>query len=266
MLPFVAFEAQCKSQGGEDRYSARRIGDHITYAAVFDGHAGSAAAEWCARNMADLVTTELVRTSAVDALARAFVRGNQRLSSVSAGTTASVVLVIDNWYLVTANVGDSKVILCDGGRALELTAGHRTSLASEAERIKKHGGTIIGDRINGILAVTRSLGDTEFGDVVTAYPTVTDCLVGPSTEFAVIASDGLWDVCTPAQAVRLVRGSHVPGEMAELLVEYAARQYRKKGEKADDITVGVIQFKRPNIQEWSFESEMEREIGNKYLD
>lgn len=266
MLPFVAFEAQCKLKGSEDRYSARRIGSNITYVAVFDGHAGSAAAEWCARNMADLVTSELAHSSAVDALARAFVRSNRSIGNTATGTTASVVLVVDNWYLVTANVGDSKVILCDAGRALELTVDHRASLPSEVERITKHGGSIVGDRVNGVLAVTRSLGDHELGELVTAYPTVTDCLVGPSTEFAIIASDGLWDVCSPSEAVDLIRGCYVPGEMAASLVEYAARKYRDRAEKADDITIGVIQFKRPNIQEWSFESEMEREIGNKYLD
>lgn len=69
------------------------------------------------------------------------------------------------------------------------------------------------DRVNGILAVSRAFGDTQFkganGDTLTgpvvATPELCTEVITPMTEFAIVASDGLWDVLAPQAAVNCVR-------------------------------------------------------------
>eukprot|EP01037_Dinobryon_pediforme_P042265 gene42265-52522_t len=80
---------------------------------------------------------------------------------------------------------------------------HRLDNEAEIERIKMAGGTVLNSRVNGILAVSRAFGDTEFkgeevtgqvtGSLLIAEPEIYSEIITPMTEFAIIATDGLWD-------------------------------------------------------------------------
>lgn len=64
------------------------------------------------------------------------------------------------WQVVVANVGDSRAVLCRGGRALNLSAEHRVwgktpNVLSEIERIESVGGWVDDGRVCGVLAVSR---------------------------------------------------------------------------------------------------------------
>jgi len=127
-----------------------------------------------------------------------------------AGTTATVALITRAGTLVVANVGDSRAVLCCGpkGEAVVLSRDHVASDPLEAARVLSLGGRIFqggddddddddsGDnehvsggkrrgkqgkrggssgtaRLNGKLAVTRSLGDRPFKPFTTAEPHTT---------------------------------------------------------------------------------------------
>ena len=97
--------------------------------------------------------------------------------------------------LYTANVGDARIILCRGGKALRLSYDHKGSDEKEGKRISNAGGLILNNRVNGVLAVTRALGDTYMKELVTGHPYTTETVVQPDVdEFIVIACDG---VCQP---------------------------------------------------------------------
>ncbi len=64
--------------------------------------------------------------------------------------------------LYCANVGDSKAVLCRGGRAVELSYDHKPSRPDEKERIIAAGGTVVTNRLFGVLGVSRSFGDARF--------------------------------------------------------------------------------------------------------
>ena len=107
--------------------------------------------------------------------------------------------------MVFAGVGDSMCVLSRGGRAVVLNKMHRLDNETEIERIKQAGGTVLNSRVNGILAVSRAFGDTEFkgeevtagkvaGRLLIAEPEIYSEIITPMTEFAIIATDGLWDM------------------------------------------------------------------------
>ena len=94
--------------------------------------------------------------------------------------------------LYTANVGDARIILCRSGKALRLSYDHKGSDENEGRRIANAGGLILNNRVNGVLAVTRALGDAYMKELVTGHPYTTETVIQPdSDEFIIIACDGV---------------------------------------------------------------------------
>lgn len=94
--------------------------------------------------------------------------------------------------LYTANVGDARIILCRTGKALRLSYDHKGSDENEGKRITNAGGLILNNRVNGVLAVTRALGDSYMKELVTGHPYTTETVIQPDMdEFVIIACDGV---------------------------------------------------------------------------
>jgi serine/threonine protein phosphatase PrpC len=75
-----------------------------------------------------------------------------------AGTTAIVLLMTkDKFY--TANIGDSRAVLCRSGKAVPLSFDHKPDNPQEHSRIEKAGGIVDQGRINGALNLSRAFGD-----------------------------------------------------------------------------------------------------------
>jgi len=64
--------------------------------------------------------------------------------------------------IICSNAGDSRTIMCQGGKAVDLSVDHRPEDETEKARIEAAGIKVIGDRVNGTLKVARAIGDTEF--------------------------------------------------------------------------------------------------------
>ncbi|ODQ64717.1 protein serine/threonine phosphatase 2C [Nadsonia fulvescens var. elongata DSM 6958] len=140
--------------------------------------------------------------------------------------------------LYTANVGDSRIILCRGGKALRLSYDHKGTDKYEASRITNAGGIMINGRVNGMLAVTRALGDTYVKEFVTGHPYTTVTKINALTdEFLIVACDGLFDVCKDQQAVDLVRNIRDPKAASQALVDYALDNF-----SSDNLSVMVIRL------------------------
>ena len=63
--------------------------------------------------------------------------------------------------------------------------------AAEAKRIMDAGGFVMSGRVNGVLAVTRSLGDSSMKEFVVGSPYTTETELGDDDEFLIIACDGV---------------------------------------------------------------------------
>lgn len=79
---------------------------------------------------------------------------------------------------------------------------HKPTNPDEEKRIKDAGGYVFWDRVNGMLNVSRALGDLTFKNElsldehhqqVTCVPGVKTHQIDDNTEFIVIACDGVWD-------------------------------------------------------------------------
>ena len=138
-----------------------------------------------------------------------FVSGDER-----SGSTA-IVTIVTNTHIVFANCGDSRALLSrNGGQIAFATVDHKPYNENEKLRIEKAGGSVIIQRVNGSLAVSRALGDFDYKRVenlpcteqlVSAEPELTCIERSPDDEFLVLACDGIWDVMSNQEVVDFVR-------------------------------------------------------------
>ena len=212
----------------EDRWF---VSDDLRFFGVYDGHGGFRVADVAQRLLYDFVSRFLREESDVSpasvesALRAAFAELSHVVledPDVSLeGSTAVAVFLCDD-EIVTANVGDSRAILCRGTTAINLSNDHKPDAPAERERIEKLGGHVkwhgyLGPdrlpvpgmgayRINGNLAVSRALGDRLERPFVSSEPEIIRLKRKPDEDrFIIIASDGLWDALTSAEAVDFVR-------------------------------------------------------------
>jgi serine/threonine protein phosphatase PrpC len=158
-------------------------------------------------------------------LREAFLETNEKLcfdEKIKNGTTASVAYMRPitttttttsttvTHRLYTANVGDSRIVLCRNGQAVRLTVDHRPNDPDEQRRVRDAGGYIINHRVNAILAVTRAIGDVYLQPMVSSDPHTSVVNIRPEDEFIIIACDGVWDVIEDQAAVDLIKGESDP--------------------------------------------------------
>ncbi|KAJ1733016.1 phosphatase 2C [Coemansia biformis] len=222
--------------------------------AIFDGHAGRQAAQWCGDNFADIflgLRAEHPDALIPDILNRAFVEADRRLAvdvKTHSGCTAVVAFVrveevLDGdtvrrrRTLFCANVGDARAVLSRGGVAKRLTYDHKGEDPNEIERISEAGGYVFNGRVNGVLAVTRALGDSSLKQFVIGNPYTTETELDDGDDILILACDGLWDVCTDQAAVDLVREEKDTVIASEILLQHAL-----SNESMDNITTMVFRI------------------------
>jgi serine/threonine protein phosphatase PrpC len=121
------------------------------------------------------------------------------------GSTA-VACLISPSHVYLINCGDSRAIFCSDNQVVSSTVDHKPINQNERERIQNAGGSVMIQRVNGSLAVSRALGDYEYKSVEGRGPC--EQLVSPEPEiyvrerslekdeFVCLACDGIWDVMT----------------------------------------------------------------------
>ena len=99
------------------------------------------------------------------------------------------------------------------------------------------------------LAISRSFGDFEFGNVVTAAPSLSildlstlpepstsPSSSSPSSNILILACDGVWDVLTDEEAIKIVRGAGEDMTAASVML----RDYAYLRDSGDDLTVVCV--------------------------
>ena len=94
-----------------------------------------------------------------------------------------------------------------GAEAIRLSATHRPCVPSERERVTGVGGFILRERVLGVLAVTRAMGNHGLKSGQTgliARPSCKSMELQSDDRFLVLASDGLTDVLSDQTIVDIV--------------------------------------------------------------
>ncbi|VDK40528.1 unnamed protein product [Taenia asiatica] len=220
----------------EDAHCAiTRLPGHLkdwSFFAVFDGHAGALVSERCAAELLKrIVDTEEFKKidpelapsipEVRQGIREGFLALDEELRNLPeiangsdrSGSTAVCVLITPK-HIFFVNCGDSRAVLIRDGEVGFATTDHKPAHPSEKERIQKAGGSVIVERVNGNLAVSRSLGDYSYKTARDLGPT--EQLISPEPEITVIdrqpehdqmvvlACDGVWDVVSNEDLCRVV--------------------------------------------------------------
>ena len=81
--------------------------------------------------------------------------------AVAAGCTANVVLLTPT-HIICANAGDSRCVISQKGTAVDLSIDHKPDLPSERARVLASGHIVEEGRVDGIIAISRAIGDWEY--------------------------------------------------------------------------------------------------------
>ena len=83
----------------------------------------------------------------------------------AAGCTACSAIITPT-DIIVGNAGDSRAVLAkksgDKYTAIEMSEDHKPELPGEKARIESNGGFVEDNRVNGVLNLSRSLGDLEY--------------------------------------------------------------------------------------------------------
>ena len=258
-----------------DRWAVHVHEDEVT-AAVCDGHGVAGAAHW-GREIAAEAASMLAEGMGFEAfqslheerydetVRAAFEKRRESFKEqhgfdapgalpAEGGCTATVVNVSSDGLLTVKWVGDSRcVIQRRDGSVHALTTDHAAAThREEGLRIEKAGGAVEGayvaaPRAEGLLQVTRSLGDRahHLDDVVLATPEVVSVSVEDAA-FAVVATDGVWAFVDDSRAVDTVADALSKSDdvaaAAEALATLARERAAASPRGVDDIAVVVLVF------------------------
>ena len=107
-------------------------------------------------------------------------------------------------------MGDSRAVLVRaGGKILPLSNDHKPMRKDEKQRIENAGGSVVGGRVMGRLAVSRAFGQKKMKTtgVVSVEPEVISAQLFDNDQFVILACDGLWDVMDARSAVNMIHSS-----------------------------------------------------------
>jgi len=220
-------------------------------AEIYDGHGGKRPAQVAAEMLTpaflhalkmEMKKPESDRRRETDLLRGAYLEVDAYISTkrAQAGTCA-VQLYIRGDRFIAANTGDSRAIIGTQEGAVVLTRDHKPGEDPELSRIEALGGTVVNfgvPRVEGVLAISRALGDTCLKPYVTPEPRIIEGTLGCENDRAILACDGVWDVLSPEEVIEAARLYDDPEAAAGYILEMA----REAG-SGDNITVIALDLR-----------------------
>ncbi|XP_061354480.1 protein phosphatase 2C 70-like isoform X2 [Gastrolobium bilobum] len=191
---------------------------------ICDGHGGDGAAKSASKLFPEIIASILSDSlkrervlslrDASDILRDAFSQTEACMNHYYEGCTATVLLVWadgdENFFAQCANVGDSACVMSVNGKQIKMTEDHKIANYSERLRIEGTGEPLKDGetRLYG-LNLARMLGDKflkQQDSRFSSEPYISEVvhIDQSNSAFAVLASDGLWDVISVKKAIQLV--------------------------------------------------------------
>lgn len=225
--------------------------DYLSFLGLFDGHGGKEVAKYCVEN-AHIIFKDLLGSRDISSLedkeleeilSSTFKQLDEKVLDDPAlsdiGCTA-VICITDKKRdrLSVSNVGDSRVVLCTESGHIRATVDHRPTTEGEEERINSLGGFVRNNRVIGVIAVSRSIGDKMYKEYLQPIAHTSTFKLSEINKI-VIACDGLFDVVSDEEVYKIASKHKSCSDIANELVEEAMIK-----DSGDNISVIVVQ---PNL-------------------
>mmetsp|Transcript_8575 Transcript_8575/g.24626 ORF Transcript_8575/g.24626 Transcript_8575/m.24626 type:complete len:350 (+) Transcript_8575:295-1344(+) len=253
-------------------------GEPWAFCGVYDGHGGYAVSQWLSENLTEYIERywepkfpELsMRTSYIKADAKLLAPkpgifgavGERGVGGSKCGATASTAIIYKDTkgaqQLLTANIGDARIVLARKGEPLQLTVDHTPDSATEMKRIESknpnpkmplvryEGGTW---RVGGLLALSRAFGDAylkgslQFEGIVEGgdgYSSGFGLIAEPYTVLTELTTDDTWLIVSSDGLYNEVERGGGGGLTNQQAIDMCA-ELDKKGMPLDDIAKAMVE-------------------------
>ncbi|XP_058021207.1 protein phosphatase 1B isoform X1 [Ahaetulla prasina] len=242
-----------------------------SFFAVYDGHAGSRVANYCSNHLLEHITNnedfrgteqpgcalEPSVENVKSGIRTGFLKIDEYMRNFSdlrngmdrSGSTA-VGVMISPEHIYFINCGDSRAVLYRNGQVCFSTQDHKPCNPREKERIQNAGGSVMIQRVNGSLAVSRALGDYDYKCVdgkgpteqlVSPEPEVYEIVRAEEDEFIVLACDGIWDVMSNEELCEFVKSRLEVSDDLEKVCNWVVDTCLHKGSR-DNMSIVLVCF------------------------
>eukprot|EP00042_Codosiga_hollandica_P045668 m.467941 g.467941 ORF g.467941 m.467941 type:complete len:337 (+) comp57069_c0_seq2:321-1331(+) len=234
----------------EDRVVSFHLYNDVHLVAVFDGHGGSSVADYLSTNIARVVFRHFRESRGAGyahILTKSLSQMEKHLTNnqdqyMKTGSTATLALISPR-RITIAYLGDTRAYAIEGHNSIhQLTTDHTPENADERERIRSYGGKITWKtkpRVNGILAVTRSMGFFSLRPAgVIATPEIVEYTPNESHPTTLlILSDGVHEFVPDQTLLQTVQENPSNLVSCERLVEFAGQHDSRDNMSAVAVTV-----------------------------
>ena len=217
----------------------------ISLFAIFDGHGGKLVSDYLYNNYEKTLISILEKNNynIEKSIKESFKEIDNNLekkpNTKTIGSTATIIL-IDNNILYCANVGDSESYYISKDKIIKLTNLHNCNNKNEVERVKNSKGLIFGNRVFGMLNLTRSIGDFDFKiyGVINEPFIYKVNLIENYSKYVILGSDGVWDVINDSDLIQIEKKY---GSLCKNFCNKIVEEAINKGSQ-DNISCIVIKF------------------------
>jgi serine/threonine protein phosphatase PrpC len=219
---------------------------------VLDGHGGKDVAEYVQEHFIKIFRQKIAKDINIkNIIKQTFTELNTKVSHMESGTTSSLLLLEetpDHLNVWSANVGDSSIYAINhlSDKVKKISKDHKPHLKHELKRMKshknfKHVNNGYVETQDGMgLAMSRAIGDSSFGDIITAVPTIKK--IENDYDTFILASDGLWDVMNGKKAWKVVKENKWE-KSAKILNDIRNEKYKQH----DNTSILIVYLNREKI-------------------
>ena len=200
--------------------------DDLNLYAICDGHGGTAVAKFASILISDHFEKEIKNYSyekASDFVIQIVNESIEKIMKMGLNDGSTLCLAFlcakeNNRKIITAHLGDSRaMIVRSNGEARELTKDHKPFMRKEFERVQNEFGCVSkDDKIDGILSVSRTIGDLTVQGVGREAE-INEFDLNEDDKFLVIACDGVFDVLKNNDVAKIVSKTSSPIEAAYMI-------------------------------------------------
>lgn len=228
----------------EDKYSTFKS-ETFFISCIFDGHGGDKCSNYFNDNfILNFLKTKTEDSNTKNNLLHVIKKLNTNFleKKEMSGSTINIFYIdfIDK-NIYNINLGDSRSIVGYDNKVKSISRDHKPELKSEQKYIIKNGGHVSNGRVQGVLAMSRAVGDKDIQKYINDTPNFFTLKLNKDIKFLLHATDGLFDVLTNKDIYKII--------MKNLSKNLSAKEITEKllkiaydSNSQDNISISLILF------------------------